>query len=137
MNLNIELDGLFYRMSIRDKILFARHMEMMTRSGMQVLDALEVLKRQTRSVGLTRVLDGLIADVRNGHFLSVGMERYRNVFGDFIINLVRVGEASGTLSENFGYLAVELAKNHLVWDPERGVECRSRHAVRPAGWSTA
>jgi type IV pilus assembly protein PilC len=112
MNLNIELDGLFYRMSIKDKVLFARHMEMMTRSGMQILDALEVLKRQTHSAGLIRVLDSLIADVRNGHFLSVGMERFKNVFGDFIINLVRVGEASGTLSENFGYLSLELAKKH-------------------------
>jgi type II secretory pathway component PulF len=38
------------------------------------------------------------------------MERYRPVFGDFFINLVRVGETSGTLSENFRYLAIELGK---------------------------
>lgn len=105
-----DLNNLFFRMSLNDKMLFARHMEMMTRSGMQILESLEILKKQTTSKPFIRILDGLIADVRNGHFLSVGMERYRSVFGDFFINLVRVGETSGTLSENFRYLSIELGK---------------------------
>jgi type II secretory pathway component PulF len=66
------------------------------------------------------MLDGLINDVRNGQFLSVGMTRYRNVFGDFFINLIRVGETSGTLSENFRYLAEELAKRGELRSKIRG-----------------
>jgi type IV pilus assembly protein PilC len=115
-----DLNNLFFRLSLKDKMLFARHMEMMTRSGLQVLESLEVLKKQTRSKPFLRVLDGLIADVRNGHYLSVGMERYRKVFGDFFINLVRVGETSGTLSENFKYLAVELGKKAELQSKVRG-----------------
>lgn len=107
-------------MSLKDKMLFARHMDMMTRSGMQILDALEILKKQTTSKAFLRMLDGLIEDVRNGQFLSVGMTRYRNVFGDFFINLVRVGETSGTLSENFKYLAEELAKKGELQSKIRG-----------------
>jgi len=101
---------LFFRLSTKEKMLFARHMEMMTRSGLQIPEALEILRKQTRSRSFTRILDSLIADVKNGHYLSVGMERYKNIFGDFIINLIRVGETSGTLSENFKYLAEELDK---------------------------
>ncbi len=105
-----DLNNMFFRLSLRDKMLFARHMEMMTRSGMQVLDSLEILRKQTTSKPFLHVLDSLIQDVKNGHYLSVGMERFRAVFGDFFISLVKVGENSGTLSENFRYLAVELAK---------------------------
>ena len=101
---------LFFRLSVKDKMLFSRHMEMMTRSGLQVLESLEILRKQTRSRAFLKILDSLIDDVKNGHYLSVGMERFRQVFGDFIINLVRVGESSGTLSENFKYLSVELQK---------------------------
>ncbi len=115
-----KLNNLFFRLSLKDKMLFARHMEMMTRSGMQVLEALEILKKQTTSKPFLKILDGLIADVRNGQYLSVGMERYRAVFGDFFINLVRVGEASGTLSENFKYLAVELGKKGELKKKVRG-----------------
>ena len=95
-------------------------MDMMTRSGMQTLDALEILKKQTKNKSFLRMLDSLIADVRNGQFLSVGMQRYRNVFGDFFINLIRVGETSGTLSENFKYLAEELAKKGELQSKIRG-----------------
>lgn len=100
----------FFRLSLKDKMLFARHMEMMTRSGMQILQSLEVLKRQATSRAFIQLLDDLIADIKNGHFLAAAMERHREVFGDFMINLVRVGESSGTLSENFKYLSTELAK---------------------------
>lgn len=103
-------ENLLFRLSIKEKMLFARHMEMMTRSGLQVLDALVILRKQTKSSAFIRVLDSLIADVKNGHYLSVAMERYKRLFGDFVINLIRVGETSGTLSENFKYLAVELEK---------------------------
>lgn len=115
-----DLNSLFFRMSLKDKMLFARHMDMMTRSGMQVLEALEILKKQTTSAPFIRVLDTLIQDVRNGHYLSVGMERYKQVFGEFFINLVRVGETSGTLSENFRYLAVELGKKSELQKKIRG-----------------
>ena len=109
-----------FRLSLKDKMLFARHMDMMTRSGMQTLDALEILKKQTRNKSFLRMLDSLIADVRNGQFLSVGMQRYRNIFGDFFINLIKVGETSGTLSENFKYLAEELAKKGELRSKIRG-----------------
>jgi type IV pilus assembly protein PilC len=115
-----DLNNSFFRLSIKDKMLFARHMEMMTRSGMQILESLEILKKQTVSKPFLRVLDGLIADVKNGHYLSVGMERYRKVFGEFFINLIRVGEASGTLSENFRYLASELGKQDELKKKVRG-----------------
>jgi len=104
------INTLFFRLSLRDRMLFARHMEMMTRSGMQVLEALEVLKRQTTSKPFLKVLESLISDVRNGHYLSESMEKFGRLFGDFFVNLVRVGETSGTLSENFKYLAIELEK---------------------------
>lgn len=114
------LNDLFFRLSTKDKMLFARHMDMMTRSGMQILDALEALKKQSTSKPFIRILDSLIGDVRNGQFLSVAMEKYREVFGDFFINLVRVGETSGTLSENLKYLAEELGKQAELKSKIRG-----------------
>jgi type II secretory pathway component PulF len=91
-------------------MFLARNLEVMTRSGMQVLDSLEIIKRQTKSKPFNAMIDQLIVDIKNGHFLSSGLERYHNIFGDFFINLIRVGESSGTLSENLKYLADELKK---------------------------
>ncbi len=108
--MKFNLQNIFFRLTTKQKMIFARNLEVMIRSGMQVLDSLEILKKQTKSKAFINMLDQLIIDIRNGHFLSVGLSRYKQVFGDFFINLVRVGESSGTLSENLKYLAEELGK---------------------------
>lgn len=116
----INFQNLFFRLSVKDKMLFARDLEMMTRSGMQLLASLEILRKQAKTRSFAKVLDQLIVDVRNGHFLSVGLARYRNVFGDFFINLIRVGESTGTLSQNLGYLAEEMGKKDALQKKVRG-----------------
>ena len=68
-------------------MLFARNLEVMIRSGMQILQSLEILKKQNKSPTFVKILDQLILDLKNGHFLAAGLERYKNVFGEFFINL--------------------------------------------------
>lgn len=116
----MNLGNLFFRLSVKDKMLFARNLEVMIRSGMQILQSLEILKKQTKSKVFIKILDQLILDIKNGHFLSASLERYKNIFGDFFINLVRVGEASGTLSENLKYLYEELKKKDELQKKVRG-----------------
>jgi len=101
-------------------MLFARNLEVMVRSGMQILQSLEILKKQSKSRAFVKILDQLIFDVKNGHFLAAGLERYKNVFGEFFINLIRVGEASGTLSENLKYLSDELKKKEELQKKIKG-----------------
>lgn len=116
----LNLNNFFFRLSNKDKMLFARNLEVMIRSGMQILQSLEILKKQARSRTFIKIIDQLTDDLKNGHFLSAGLERYKNVFGEFFINLVRVGEASGTLSENLKYLAEELKKKDELQKKIRG-----------------
>lgn len=116
----LNLRNLFFRLPTKEKMLFARNLEVMIRSGMQILQSLEILKKQSKSKTFVKILDQLILDLKNGHFLSAGLERYKNVFGDFFINLIRVGEASGTLSENLKYLYEELKKRDELTKKIRG-----------------
>lgn len=104
------LTNFFFRLSNKEKMLFARNLEIMIGAGLQLIQSLEILKRQTQSKTFIIILDQIISDVKNGHSLSMSLERYPQVFGDFFVNLIRVGEASGTLSENLKYLGEELKK---------------------------
>src|SRR3989338_670982 len=108
--MKFSFNNLFFRLSNKEKMLFARNLEVMIRSGMQILQSLEILKKQARSKAFVSIIDSLILDLKNGHFLSAGLERYKNVFGEFFINLIKVGETSGTLAENLQYLTEELKK---------------------------
>jgi len=100
----------FSGVSSKEKILFAKHMAIMIKAGMSILESLKLIKKLTKSRRMTKILDELINDVSNGQFLSTSLEKFHNIFGDFAINIIRVGEGSGILYENLNYLAEELKK---------------------------
>lgn len=108
------LSGDFFqrRVSVADKMFFAKHLSIMIHAGMPILDSLWLLKKQTRSKSFQKILDTLIVDIDNGQFLSVSLEKYRSALGGFFINVIRIGEASGTLVKNLNYLHDELKKSY-------------------------
>ena len=111
-NLKNKLRDFFSRISISEKMIFVKHLSIMIKSGMPILDSLWLLQKQAKSKVMQRIIKELIVDVDNGQFLSMSLEKHHSVFGNFFINIIRVGEASGTLSENLNYLHEELKKNY-------------------------
>ncbi|OGF61496.1 hypothetical protein A2662_01850 [Candidatus Giovannonibacteria bacterium RIFCSPHIGHO2_01_FULL_45_33] len=98
------------RFSLQDQAFFARRLSMLVRSNVPILDALRMMKAQARNKSTGHMFDHMIATTSNGQFLWKGMADYKKSFGDFSVNLVKVGETSGTLTENLIYLADELDK---------------------------
>lgn len=102
--------ALFERVPVQEKINFARHLSLIVQSGVPLLEGLRILKKQTESKALAKILENTIADVNNGKFLADSLAKHKGVFGDFFISIIRVGESSGTLALNLTYLAQEMEK---------------------------
>ena len=83
---------------------------MLIRSGLPLLGALRSMPDKTVSKSTVTVISCLADEVENGQFLSSAMRKFPKIFGDFAVSIVRVGEVSGSLSENLDYLAEELKK---------------------------
>ncbi|OGG52888.1 hypothetical protein A3H16_03420 [Candidatus Kaiserbacteria bacterium RIFCSPLOWO2_12_FULL_53_8] len=94
----------------QEQALFAKRLGMILRSGMPIMEGLQMLGGSVRSRSATYMYGHLIEHVESGQPLSTGLEKFRKIFGEFCINIVRVGESSGTLHENLEYLAEELKK---------------------------
>lgn len=105
---------LWLRFSTQEQILFAKRLGMTLRSGMPIMEGLAILGSGTRSRSATYLFEALARDVERGQPLSSGLERFPGIFGTFCVNVVRVGEASGTLHENLEYLAEELKKKQAL-----------------------
>lgn len=73
-----------------------------------------MLGSNTSSRSSAYLYQRLIAHVERGQSLSSGLETFGATFGDFTVNVVRVGERSGTLHENLNYLAEELKKKQVL-----------------------
>lgn len=104
------LNGLTLRVPLASQAIFARHLAVMAKAGLPLLESLKLLKRESPSRAMGKILDRIIDDVSNGQFLSASLDRFRNVFGNLFINIIRVGESTGILPENLNYLADELKK---------------------------
>ncbi len=104
--------GIFSNVAIQDKINFARHLSIVIKAGLPILKGLQMIQKQTSSRVLVKIIGQMITDVSGGQFLAASLERFPNVFDGFFTNIVRVGETSGTLSQNLLYLAEELKKSH-------------------------
>jgi type II secretory pathway component PulF len=102
------------RLSLKDQTLLAKRLSFLMNANVPLIEALSVLREQTRSRGHGKMLDAIIADVSQGQALSRSFGKFPKVFGDFAVHIVRVGESSGTLSQNLCYLSDELKKRHTL-----------------------
>lgn len=104
----IELGGI----STLEKVLFARHLALMLKSGLTITESLDVIADQAPHAGFQRIIRSLHAAVTNGNSLSKSLARHPKVFTPLMISLIRIGESSGTLDTNLEYLASQLEKEY-------------------------
>jgi len=100
------------RISFLDKFLFVKHLGMMIKAGLPLREAIFEIQEQTGSRKFKRVLDDIISCLDNGESLADSLAKHPAVFDELFVNLIKAGEASGTLEENLKYLISQLEKNH-------------------------
>lgn len=101
---------LFFSISVQDQMLFAKRLAILLKAGVPILEAITMMQEQSTSRSWTFALRDLAEGVAHGQFLHRRLELYRKYFGDFAINIIRVGEISGNLHQNLLYLADSLKK---------------------------
>jgi type IV pilus assembly protein PilC len=106
--------GFFDSLSTQDKIDFARHLSIVIKAGLPIYKGLDIIRSQTSSKVLKKIIEQVQVDVNNGRFLADALAQYQDQFGDFFVNIIRVGESSGTLAQNLLYLADELRKSKAL-----------------------
>lgn len=91
-----------------DRVLFTKHLAMMMKSGISLHESLEAIGEQTPNRRFKKILVTLLDRLRGGQSLASSMGRFPKVFDQLYVNIIQVGEESGTLEENLNYLAKDL-----------------------------
>ncbi|KPD01584.1 Type II secretion system protein F [Geobacillus sp. BCO2] len=93
-------------------VVFLRQFATLVRAGVTIVDSIRILAEQTESKALARSLADMELLLREGNALSVAAAKYPRVFPPLFVNMVRAGEASGTLDETLDRLADHFEKVH-------------------------
>ena len=100
----------FMRLSLRERILFIKQLSILMRAGVPLFTSLKMLKDQTKSKTMYKIMQQVISDVENGQYLATALGKFKKIFGDLTINIIAVGEISGSLSDNLDHLVLTLKK---------------------------
>ncbi len=87
----------FAKVKLSELIVFTRQFATLFSAGVPIGVILERLSEQTVSVKLKDIATVIKNDVNSGMSLSEAFSKHKNVFSPLYINMLRVGEESGTL----------------------------------------
>jgi MSHA biogenesis protein MshG len=96
---------------LTDLVLFSRQMYTITKSGIPLLRGMRGLMASTHNVVMREALQDIVGSLESGRELSASFARHPELFPTLYVNLVRVGESTGTLESAFQRLAEYLAKD--------------------------
>lgn len=98
--------------SLSEKIMLIRNLGVMFSTGLSLVKSLEVLAHQTKNPRLKKALLDIQTRINKGENLSDALNKYPNIFTDLFVNMIKVGEESGTLDDIFQILSLQLQKEH-------------------------
>lgn len=107
-------------LSSKEKMFFAKYLGVMLQAGIPLDRSLVAIHNQSQSSSLHAILHVVLSDVASGEFLSNSLRKFRGVFDDLFINMVTVGEESGTLAESMFRLASHIEKTRELQSKIRG-----------------
>lgn len=99
---------------LKEKLFFVENLRVMVRAGLSFAEALVTLGMQTKNTKFKKIIGEIRESVEKGDALSSALARYPKVFSPFFINMVQVGEVSGTLEKNLEEVSVQMKKEHAL-----------------------
>lgn len=93
------------RVGFSEVVNFTRQLATMIVAGLQLPDALAILRTQTNNATFTQILLDIEHQIVSGGNLADALSKYPQQFSNIYIALVRAGEASGTLDQVMTRLA--------------------------------
>lgn len=93
----LDLKKILERPSTGDVAIMTRQLATLIRAQIPLFEALTALIDQVEKDGLKRALTNVRDQVREGVSFADALREHPKIFGDMYVNMIRAGEASGTL----------------------------------------
>src|SRR5216117_790146 len=108
--------GDFFKAGVKTKdvVIFTRQFATMINSGLPLVQALDILAKQTDNKVLSEVTKQVVYDVESGHTLADALDKHKNAFNNLYVSMVQAGEAGGILDTILLRLAGFMEKNDRI-----------------------
>ncbi|MGQ4665728.1 type II secretion system F family protein [Metabacillus halosaccharovorans] len=97
---------------LQDFVIYLRQFSTLLRAGVTIVDATNILSKQTSSKALRNALEQIEEDLKSGQALSDSAAKHKRIFSSMFVNMIKAGEASGSMEETLDRLAIQYEKQH-------------------------
>jgi type IV pilus assembly protein PilC len=102
------------KIKTRDIVIFTRQFATMINAGLPLVQALDILSKQSENKTLKEVTRQVVYDVESGHTVADALGKHPKAFSELYVNMVAAGEAGGILDTILGRLAIFMEKNDAL-----------------------
>jgi type IV pilus assembly protein PilC len=95
-------------------VIFTRQFSTMINAGLPLVQALDILAKQSENKALKDVTRAVVFDVESGHTVADALKKHPKAFSDLYVNMVAAGEAGGILDTILMRLATFMEKNDAL-----------------------
>jgi type IV pilus assembly protein PilC len=99
---------------MRDVVIFTRQFSTMINAGLPLVQALDILAKQTENKVLAAATRDIVFDVESGHTVADALSKHPKAFSELYVNMVAAGEAGGILDTILMRLATFMEKNDAL-----------------------
>jgi len=102
------------KIKMRDIVIFTRQFSTMINAGLPLVQALDILAKQSENKALKDVTRAIVFDVESGHTVADALKKHPKAYSDLYVNMVAAGEAGGILDTILMRLATFMEKNDAL-----------------------
>ena len=88
------------KITTRDIMIFTQNFYLLKKANFNNIHALDTIIQSTENVSFRGILEDILAGIESGENMYTTMEYYSNVFPYIYINMIKVGELSGSLTNS-------------------------------------
>lgn len=98
-------------LSGEELLMFTSYLSAMITAGITISEAFDIIISQTKETGTRKMFENITTAMRNGQTMSKSLALYPDIFSDIYINMIGIGEESGTLELALAKLELQLDKD--------------------------
>ena len=109
------------KVTVRDIIIFTENFYLLKKANFNNIHALSTIIQSTENITLKGILEDILAGVEAGEYMYTTMEYYSDIFPFIYVNMVKVGELSGSLTNSLGQAVKYLEDNERITKRIKGI----------------
>jgi type II secretory pathway component PulF len=105
----------FYdRVTEKELVVFFRQLAILVEARVPIIVSLTAIREQTLNKYFVKIIGEMVNDIEDGMAFSGSMEKHRDIFSNLSINIIKAGEASGSLKKSIDYVAENIERNYTL-----------------------